>query len=51
MPNGALHLQEAKVFIPAVSSLVEQDEAASLGFGDLYVSDTRNHRLLWFVRN
>jgi len=35
----------------AVSPLVEQGEAASLGFGDLYVSDTRNHRILRFVWN
>lgn len=35
----------------AVSPLVEQGEAAGLGFGDLYVSDTRNHRILRFVWN
>ncbi len=35
----------------AVSPLVEQGEAASLGFGDLYVSDTRNHRILRYVWN
>jgi len=35
----------------AVSPFVEQGEAASLGFGDLYVSDTRNHRILRFVWN
>lgn len=35
----------------AVSPLVEQGEAAALGYGDLYVSDTRNHRILRFVWN
>lgn len=35
----------------AVSPLVEQGEATGLGFGDLYVSDTRNHRILRFVWN
>ncbi len=35
----------------AVSPLMEQSEAASLGFGDLYVSDTRSHRILRFVWN
>jgi len=30
---------------------VEQGDLASLGFGDLYVSDTRSHRILRFVWN
>jgi len=35
----------------AVSPLMGQGEAAALGFGDVYVSDTRNHRILRFVWN
>jgi len=35
----------------AVSPFMEHGETAGLGFGDLYVSDTRNHRILRFVWN